>query len=1246
MSMNDRTHHLPENVSLKLRLIRRRAIATTLFRGLFLTGAILLGCVLAAMLLDLGVGWFSHAARYAVAIAAMSAAAAALVGWCLLPLFRHRSLVATAREVDQSLPELEERWSTVTEFSQNQDAPEVRGSEALIRQVGTETDRVSDRISPAAVVSARPMSHAAGWLALSAAACGLFFAVNFGQARLLLERFLMPGRDISLTHVTALPADGWSARGEPLTLRATLEGRIPASAPHLFLKADGGATRELSMSATESGHSFQYRLPEVPGSFEYRIRAGDGQSPKHRITAVDRPLIQAIQLKVSPPAYSGLPVEEKTALPPTVRVLQGSEVSIAFQSDQPLDRMILDAGGGQSIRLTPDRDNWYRYEARPTNSFAFAATAISRFQLENRNRPSTRIDVYQDLPPTVRVLEPSDDSAVPPDEKIDVAFEAADDFGVARAEVVLAVTKKDGSTNAITLPVELGNDAGKKDLRKTVQLDPKALGMEDGDALSLVVQVTDTRQTPAQASADQADQTDQTDQADQAQSQSRPNDPKKTAGPQPPPNDMAMRMLDVGQCTACKPRSLSIDQWAGSFDGEKRRKLEIAMAPILKSLDAHLASAQDKTRSLKPAAAGASTLTPSLTRLERLEGDGARRAGEGLPGAGAALESARGELVAAQGLIADLQVQSTNTPYAFIGLQLRNIDFTHISPAHDLLGQITLAETPASNELALLDKGDFHVTRAREMVADLTRSFQTVKRDHQVADAMQKLDKMYQIFLEDTQALLGSSKGPINTYDRKVAEVDEAFVEKLKALLEEKKAIMAELAKVLADDPRLLRRYLAMLQKQGISYRDQLTLLAEDQKKIKGQVDLWNVTPEPDRAALIPQIRQASLPDGKQVAEDATRLRENMETWLPLDVKTGQPQVQAALNRAEKIAQWTAESAAGSNPAAAEEALEALRQLRDQILQFTEIPSTNQARMGAYVANRLPEIDALLTAHSGQMKIAESLNHGDFAKIAEIVQQRVTEQTVALGEKLEASEAQLSGMSKEIADKANELDGVIQDAIIVPQRGAVDRLARREMPAAGEVLVPVVPAFARAETTFDELIQLVIAKLDDAPPPDDAGRAQDLESILALLQDEIKASENLGIPCRPINVSVLRDWMKPGQNSGQGMGQGQAQAQAQAQGRAQLQAARDQAQRAREQTGQLEQGARNRARQAIADARKAGEQTAADETVRADEDWNKLASHLRKDLLQGRDNTPPEQYREAIENYFRVLTGTTAPAAK
>ena len=1206
--------NLPEGLSKKLRAIRRRALALALGRAGILAAAVLLACMLTAMVLDRTFAWLHPLPRYAALFASV-----ALVLAVLFRLRPHRrTVIGTAREVDEAMPRLEERWTTVTELSESKDASEVRGSEAMIGQVASEADAVARVITPEALVSARPVIAAARWLSAAVAALVIFFAFNFTEAALLMERFWMPGKDISLTQIAASPANVVVPKGEPLTLTAAIKGRVPKGAPVL---ERGQLIGAMNPKAGTAG-MFTHAIEDVSESFQYRVRAGDARTPWLPIAAVDRPRISEVKLKVSPPEYSKLPVDERAALPQALRILEGSELQISFRSDQELDRMFLDFGNGQAAPLAPAGDNWYRFAVRPTNSFAFAAAALNRFKLENKTKPSCRVTVYEDLAPTVKILEPSDDIAVLPGEKVDVAFEAADDLGIARAELQVETTTADGTTNSLTIPIDLRADAGKKQVRQTVQIDTRELGLKHGDQISYTVQVTDTKQTPGSATAEaktesaeaqsQANTQSGESKQDQASNQSneserpressdtrqanagesreskaasaskKPEDQQASNSAQSQPNEMAKRMLDVGQTAACKPRNIAVDENAGSFDGEKRQKLEIAIESVLKRLDELLARAQTNTvqRQFEPA-------TTNLTASERA--------------------------------ISDLTSRTTGTPYAFVGLQLQNIAQAHISPAKQ-----SLAETN-------VDQASFHIARAREMLAALTKTYENVKRDQQVADAMQRLSRMYQVFLEDTQALLGNKKGPINSYDRKIAEVDEAFAGKLKELLEERKKIMAELAKLLAEDPRMLRRYLAMMQLQGTSLRDQFTLLAERQQNIQQQLADWNAAPDNERDTVAEKLRRTYAAGRQKVAEDAAKLRENMETWLPLDVKPDEKQVQDALAKAEKIARL----ASASDTNSAQQALAEMHALRESLPQMSGINSSNKARLATYIANRLPEVESLITEHSGQMKIAESLGTNDFAKVAEVVQHRVHQDTYALGEKLISAEEQFGHLSEDIFQTAASLNRTVQGDIIHPQKSSVEKLAAREVKPAEEIINKLPPSFDEAEKHFDNLMRLLIAELDKAPPPQSPGGAGSLEDILAMLEDEAKASENLGIPCRPLNVSVMREWMQPNSNPGQGTGQGRAQAQAAA---VQAQEGQDAAQR-------LAKQARQSAKKALAEAKKEKADFArvsgSAAPGRQSEAWNKLASQLQKDLLQGRDNVPPEQYRAAIEAYFRIISETT-----
>src|SRR5206468_4704171 len=97
---------------------------------------------------------------------------------------------------------------------------------------------------------------------------------------------------------------------------------------------------------------------------------------------------------------------------------------------------------------------------------------------------------------------------------------------------------------------------------------------------------------------------------------------------------------------------------------------------------------------------------------------------------------------------------------------------------------------------------------------------------------------------------------------------------------------------------------------------------------------------------------QSYAKQNEKVVQDAVKLRENMETWLPLDVDPKAEQVQSALARAEKIARLTAES----NTNSANQALSEMHALRESLPQLSKINSTNKAKLATYIANRLPEV--------------------------------------------------------------------------------------------------------------------------------------------------------------------------------------------------------------------------------------------------------------------------------------------------
>ena len=1424
---------IPVEMLDKLHAVRRRERRIRLQAGLARASAVLLTAMLVMMALDWLVTPRQGPWRWIMTISALSCAAAALVLGCMIPLLRRRSLDSIARQVDRAHPSLQERCQTVTEFALSKDAPEIRGSEGMIRKVAQQTAAMSASVQPAAVVSNHGLIRAGKFFAASAAVLALFFLVDFPRAKVLSQRFLQPGTDITLTRLQSTTGDLVAGKGENVTLEFTATGKATGSAK-LYLHSTNGPDEVVVLNkdpkqSTAAASKFSYTANAVTASFDYSARSGDGQSAVSHVAVLERPTLAEVQFRVEAPAYSKLPLVNEPSLPRHLRALEGSKMEISFLPDQELASLDLKFSDGAVQHLEKGPDRHYHFNTVLSNSLAFEPVLTNVRHLDNQSRPNCEITVYQDQPPTVNIISPADDITARPDDKIQIQFEARDDFGLSRADLVVSITTENGSNSPpITIPIPFDtNEVGAKLIQKQVELDLAQFNLKQDQQINYSVRVTDTKNgtsfsTPrpdagapsqAQDSASssaantnsppggsqnlarensgpaQADQNNPPNQPaqdnaanpsrpnaaqNQAQANTAQNQPRQNGGQnqaqsntaqnqppqnsaanpsqpntariqssqdtaqnqvqqnnsgnqsppdngqnssrqntaqnqspqnsaqnqsqqnaaqnsssqqqsnpsndqnqssppqqnqnhiamtspeagtnsaspsgssQRPPNPMSQRALDVpsGQSSSAQPMRIVVDQWARSFDGQMREKQEMAIEPTLKLLEHLLHSAHDLTES-------------NLVAAQSKDGLGPRQTW--------ALDESKDQLLQANRAVQDLKKNSAGTPYAFIGLQISDIDDTHVAPAREHLGEVTLESAKAREDKDNLSQASFHLDQALKMLADLTKNYESVKRDNQLADALQQLKKMHQIFLEDTQAMLGSRKPPINSVPRQVAEVDDDYVAKLNALLEEQKKIMADLAKILADDPRMLRRFLALQELDGATLRDQLTLLAQRQQSLTKQTAEWTVADPASRSALAGHDLAAQSGEQAEVAAAAAKMHENMITWLPDGVEQDKEPVATALSLAAEGARLAAlaatQAASGTTaniPAApdaatnspapsgaitnslatARQALDQFRLLHDYLPDMAGDADTRN--LGVFAANRLNEDSDMVTRESGWIKKIEALRGGDFSQSAEVDQHRLALDTATLDDKLNAAVPALAALSPEIQAKSDQLLHTVGKQVLPEETRAVDALARNSLKDAVSRQEGANTAFADAETQFDELLRLIVAKLDTAPAPNDPGRNPTLDEILAMLKDEKKAAESLGIPNRPINVEIMRDWLSPGSSSQQASGS-QGQRQSRAQARATEQQAREASRRADRASDQAIRNARMRAEAMTTNsvASGAGNEAGPKSPSNA---WNTLASKLGDELRQGRDTIPPEQYRQAIEQYFNSIS-ETVPAS-
>jgi hypothetical protein len=754
-----------------------------------------------------------------------------------------------------------------------------------------------------------------------------------------------------------------------------------------------------------------------------------------------------------------------------------------------------------------------------------------------------------------------------------------------------------------------------------------------------------------------------------------------------PADSVTRRLIDVGSSTACsQTQRLQVDEWATPFAAQQRQKLQISIRAYLERLQKALAEAE-------------TLINGSLATLR----DPQKAAG----GDWSAPVGRAGEhLAEGSKAVDELKAVSADTPYAFMGLQLMDVDVAHVVPARRHLANAGHKQDAPPEALRDVETAALHVARARELLAALTGEFEEFTQREQSEQSLQHLSKMHQMFLEDMQALLGACKPTLNPRTGKMVEVPDdvakEIMEKIKERAERRKALMDALAKILAKDPDLLRRYMDSSRKCARTLRDQLTVLAQRQAAVRTVVSAWAQPAQTKPADPGDWLRLALITAQMEVARMAAELQARTETWIPrgMDAQQG-PLAQCRELTAEVALQARRLPSASASPddsaldRGSRNLVKLIHSFKEALTAAGEIDEESLA-LSAYVAQRMIEADAIASLQEDMITKRAALAAGRIGPVLAVDQRRLEADTCAFAEKMQRVARSLGAVSTpEIGAQCADMADFILSDVNLRQGMAGRMLDTQEKGASVKAQEDLAIGFARAEKLFDELLDAYEDWASRQPttlPPPERGQPLSLEEQLARLLEAIEreseACEKLGAVIRS-NIMVSGDWAKPGDGAGSGLGNngsGSAQASAQPgsgepapspmpgeQPADQEPANAGQPTRSRQDEPQPMDTAMAEARawsedaeQALREARQARErkpaqasaaqrpagdpstggfQDAGSGTLRggSGRDFNVLASQLLDELRQGRENMPPEQYRQAIEDYFRRLSEAGRP---
>ncbi|MEE3232703.1 MAG: hypothetical protein VX294_00925 [Candidatus Latescibacterota bacterium] len=225
-------------------------------------------------------------------------------------------------------------------------------------------------------------------------------------------------------------------RGEDLSITALFSGRLPRLAS-LMVSEDGSKPSMVKEFALQGIDSLHYTFSNIQHSFTLQIIGGDGASIKHRITVMDRPVLENINLHLKYPDYASIP-DRWIRGGGDVEALIGTELLFEFEADRELIEtyFVIDdtlkypartKGYRAYINWTLNRDVVYRVDIMDVDG------------LKNKAPINYRLLAKEDEFPAVSMVYPGQDEELPDGSKLELIIEANDDFGVEELFIVFDV---------------------------------------------------------------------------------------------------------------------------------------------------------------------------------------------------------------------------------------------------------------------------------------------------------------------------------------------------------------------------------------------------------------------------------------------------------------------------------------------------------------------------------------------------------------------------------------------------------------------------------------------------------------------------------------------------------------------------------------------------------------------------------------------------------------------------------------
>ena len=427
----------------------------------------------------------------------------AVLVWVLIRPLLRLDCGRTAAQIEKSVPAFDGRVETLVDQTS---ASKGEQPNPLIDLLAEDAWRVAET-APTRYVAG--IGRVFAYLGVAVAAFAFLFWLGhsgpgywgYGTSE-LWAGWLEPGTS-PLYQIVVEPGDTTIRQGADLLVAADTVGFEPPGM-QLFAKFSSSVDWEqASMQRQLEGSGFEFVFAGVREPLRYYVTAGGIRSEEFEVNVVQMPHVEHIKLTYHYPGWTGMkPLIEDPG--GDIRAVAGTEVEVEIETDKPLAEGILRVNGEESTRLEPDGlRTTGRLKVGKQGEYFVAA--MYRGEIV-RLTQDFFISVVPDEKPVVKFLRPGRDSKATSIEEVVTEFQARDDFGLrsfdlyysvnggeVRKEPLLDLRGRAESKAPYTFYLEeMGSDYGEDEAAGDERLSPAA-DLQPGDLVSYYAVARDAK---------------------------------------------------------------------------------------------------------------------------------------------------------------------------------------------------------------------------------------------------------------------------------------------------------------------------------------------------------------------------------------------------------------------------------------------------------------------------------------------------------------------------------------------------------------------------------------------------------------------------------------------------------------------------------------------------------------------------------------------------------------------------------